>query len=73
MINEYWFKLVFKDLLFVNLCEMLSFCPFADFIVEPHDNTKNNKKLPKEVYDIKTTLNFVFKKVACTSHFRLVK
>lgn len=52
MINEYWFKLVFKDLLFVNLCEMLSFCPFADFIVEPHDNTKNNKKLPKEVYDI---------------------
>lgn len=52
MINEYWLKLVFKDLLFVNLCEMLSFCPFADFIVEPHDNTKNNKKLPKEVYDL---------------------
>lgn len=52
MINEYWLKLVFKDLLFVNLREMLSFCLFADFIVEPHDNTKNNKKLPKEVYDL---------------------
>lgn len=52
MINEYWLKLVFKDLLFVNLREMLSFCMLADFIVEPHDNNKNNKKLPKEVYDL---------------------
>lgn len=52
MINEYWFKLVFKDLLFVNFCEMFFFCLFVDFIVELYDNIKNNKKLFKEVYDI---------------------
>lgn len=52
MINEYWFKLVFKDLLFVNFREMFFFCLFVDFIVELYDNIKNNKKLFKEVYDI---------------------
>lgn len=52
MINEYWFKLVFKDLLFVNFCEMFFFCSFVDFIVELYDNIKNNKKLFKEVYDL---------------------
>lgn len=52
MINEYWLKLVFKDLLFVNFCEMFFFCLFVDFIVELYDNNKNNKKLFKEVYDL---------------------
>lgn len=52
MINEYWLKLVFKDLLFVNFYEMFFFWLFVDFIVELYDNNKNNKKLFKEVYDI---------------------